>query len=59
MKALTDASIMWFGIHKGKALESVPNEYLLFLYENNKCPKNLRDYIRENLDSISPNRKNK
>lgn len=51
-KELSDASIMWFGIHKGKQLEDVPASYLLWLYENNKCPDNLRKYIDDNMDIL-------
>lgn len=51
---LTDESPMPFGIHKDKKMENVPAEYLLFLYENNKCGKNngLQEYIEDNLDVI-------
>ena len=49
---LTDESIITFGIHKGKALEDVPASYLLFLYDNNRCGKDLREYIEENIDVL-------
>lgn len=53
---LTDNSIMPSGLHKGKKLANVPNDYLLYLYENNKCNSALRQYIENNLDSIKPKR---
>ncbi len=49
---MTDKSIMPFGIHKGKQLEQVPDEYLIWLYENNKCYGELKEYIEDNLDII-------
>lgn len=56
---ITDSSIMSFGIHKGKAMIDVPDQYLLFLYDNNKCNADLRKYIEENIDSINKNVFNK
>jgi uncharacterized protein (DUF3820 family) len=49
---MTDTDIMPFGIHKGKAMANVPPEYLLWLYENNKCYGAVKDYIAENLETI-------
>ena len=49
---LTDNSIMWFGIHKGKTLANVPSLYLWNLYDSGKAFGNLKDYIVDNLDSI-------
>lgn len=49
---MTDKSIMPFGIHKGKQLDQVPNKDLLWLYENNKCYGELKEYIEDNLDVI-------
>lgn len=46
---MDDHSLMPFGIHKGKKLANVPKEYLVFLYENNRCGKQLRTYIRESI----------
>ena len=47
----TDASIMPFGIHKGKALANVPNDYLLFLHDRDKMGA-LKPYITDNYDAI-------
>jgi uncharacterized protein (DUF3820 family) len=50
---MTDESIMPFGKYKGEKLANVPDEYLLWLYENGKCFGELKLYIKENLDVIS------
>lgn len=49
---MTDKSIMTFGVHKGKTLANVPANYLLWLYENNKCYGELKAYIKDNLDVL-------
>lgn len=49
---LTDESLMPFGKHKGEKLANVPAEYLIWLYENGKCYGDLKEYIRENLDTL-------
>lgn len=56
---LTDETIMWFGPHKGNPLEDVPAHYLIWLYDNNKCEKELREYIKENMDVLQHEIKNK
>ncbi len=50
----TDDSIMPFGKHKGEKLIDVPDDYLLWLYENDKAGR-LSDYIEDNLDAILAN----
>jgi uncharacterized protein (DUF3820 family) len=49
---LTDESKMPFGVHKGKNMADVPASYLLWLYENNKCSGEVKEYIKDNLDVI-------
>lgn len=49
---LTDESIMPFGVHKGKKMANVPAHYLNWLYENNKCYGEVKQYIKDNLDVI-------
>lgn len=49
---------MKFGLHKGKKLIDVPASYLIFLYENEKCFGDLKDYIFDNLDSLKHDVKN-
>jgi len=49
---LTDQSPMPFGKHNGTAMANVPADYLLWLYENNKCTPDVREYITDNLDAL-------
>jgi uncharacterized protein (DUF3820 family) len=49
---MNDDSIMPFGIHKGKKMANVPDEYLLYLYENSQIYGELKEYIKENLGVI-------
>ena len=49
---LNDDSIMPFGKYKGTKMGNVPAEYLMWLYDNNKCDKAVREYIEDNLDVI-------
>lgn len=49
---LTDESLMPFGVHKDEKMANVPAKYLLFLYDNNKCTSQVKDYIVENLDVL-------
>jgi len=49
---LQDDSPMPFGKYKGDKMINVPASYLLWLYNENKCNKNVRDYIEENLDVL-------
>lgn len=50
---LTDNSPMPFGKHKGTAMANVPANYLMWLYNENKCNKKVRDYIDDNLDVLT------
>ncbi len=50
---LTDDCLMPFGVHKDKKMEDVPSDYLLYLYDEDKCGQgNVRRYIEENLDTL-------
>ena len=49
---LNDDSIMSWGKYKGTKLGNVPAEYLMWLYDNDKCNKAVKDYIEDNLDVI-------
>lgn len=49
---MTDASLMPFGIHKGKRLIDVPAKYLIWLYDEKKCSGPLKDYIEGNMDAL-------
>ncbi len=50
--ALYDNSPMPFGKYKGEKMENVPASYLLWLYDENKCNKEVRDYIEDNIDVL-------
>lgn len=41
--------------HKGTRLGDVPDDYLLFLYNQGIKHKQLRQYVEENLDAIKQN----
>lgn len=49
---LTDESKMPYGAHAGKNMEDVPAEYLIWLYDNNKCNGAVKEYIEDNLDVL-------
>jgi len=49
---MTDESVMPFGKYKGDPIGTVPASYLLWLYEENKCYGEVKQYIRENMDVI-------
>ena len=52
VKPLTDTSPMPFGKFKGDKMENVPAKYLLWLYNNNKCFGQVKDYIIDNLQVL-------
>lgn len=43
---------MPWGQYKGKRMIDVPASYLLWLYENNKCNNDVREYIEDNMDAL-------
>lgn len=49
---MNDESLMPFGKFKGKKLEDVPASYLIWLYDENKCSGELKQYIKDNLDVL-------
>ncbi len=49
---MKDTDLMPWGLHVGKMMANVPPEYLLWLFENNKCSGNVKKYIIDNMDSI-------
>lgn len=51
--ALTDDSPMPFGIYKGDPMENVPDQYLRWIYNNNKCTAEVRKYIEDNADVLN------
>lgn len=54
---MNDESLMPFGEHKGKKLIDVPASYLLYLYDQNKCYGELKEYIEDNLDVLNEEKK--
>lgn len=49
---MTDQSLMPYGAHKGKAMINVPAQYLMWLYDNNKCSGEVKKYIEDNKDVL-------
>jgi uncharacterized protein (DUF3820 family) len=49
---LTDKSLMPFGKYQGTEMENVPASYLIWLYDNNKCNKEVKEYIEDNMDVL-------
>lgn len=54
---LSDDSLMPYGKYRGERLSNVPDSYLLWLYENDKCDIAVKWYIERNLDVIKANAK--
>ncbi len=50
--AITDESKMPWGKHKGEMMINVPAQYLLWLYDNNKCSLEIREYINKNMEVL-------
>lgn len=61
MGQLSDNSLMPFGKYRGEKMANVPPEYLLWIFENNKCTPDVAKYIAENLEVLKSeiNYKNK
>jgi uncharacterized protein (DUF3820 family) len=66
MARLTDQSIMPLGSHRGKAMDKVPDDYLLKSWDKHKenyksnkiyhaSTKLVLEYIEDNLDAIKLN----
>lgn len=49
---LTDESPMPFGKHKGDKMANVPASYLMWLYDNNKCNAEVKEYVKDNLEVL-------
>ena len=52
MNHLTDESKMPFGKYEGVPMINVPAEYLIWIFENNKCTKEVAFYINKNLENL-------
>ncbi|MEA1848984.1 DUF3820 family protein [Chryseobacterium sp. MHB01] len=49
---MEDTDLMPYGVHKGKKMQDVPADYLLWLYEEGKLTKPVREYIEDNLEVL-------
>jgi uncharacterized protein (DUF3820 family) len=49
---MTDVDLMPYGKYKGEQMANVPPEYLLWLFENNKCSGNVKAYIEDAMDFL-------
>jgi len=50
---ITDDSIMtWGKEHRGKQMHQVPDSYLLWMWKHKFGPKEILDYIEDNLDNL-------
>lgn len=63
MAKVTDDTLMATGQYKGVAMINIPASYLIWVYDNDRCSKDVREYITDNLDvlreEISRSNKNK
>ena len=49
---LTDKSKMPYGKYIGVEMANVPANYLLWLYDNDKCSGSVKEYIEDNIDIL-------
>jgi uncharacterized protein (DUF3820 family) len=56
---MDDSSLMPFGKYVGEKMANVPPEYLIWLYENNKCYGAVKNYIKDNMDVLKEEVKRK
>lgn len=55
---LNDESLMPFGKYKGEKMANVPASYLMWIYDNNKCSAEVKEYINDNMDVLKQEIKN-
>lgn len=53
MEVLKDDSLMPYGKYKGEKMANVPPDYLIWLYDNEKCSDSVREYVKENHDALT------
>lgn len=53
MAKLTDESKMPYGNHEGTRMIDVPASYLIWLHENNRCSKDVQEYVDDNIDILT------
>jgi uncharacterized protein (DUF3820 family) len=51
-RVMDDNSRMPYGKYQNTKMANVPPDYLIWLYENNKCAGDVRKYIHENLSIL-------
>lgn len=49
---MQDNDIMPFGYHKGKKMEDVPADYLIYAYEHFKLYGEVKQYIEDNMQFL-------
>lgn len=49
---MDDSTLMPWGKYKGVKMGNIPAFYLLWLYDNNKCNGEVKNYIKDNLDAL-------
>lgn len=49
---MQDKDLMPWGKYKGIAMANIPASYLKWCYDNNKCCKQVKEYIEENADVL-------
>ena len=49
---MEDNSTMPFGKYKGEKMANIPPDYLIWIFENNKCSAEVAKYIAENMDCL-------
>lgn len=54
---MNDDTIMRFGAHMGKPLGEVPANYLMWFYNEENCPEDLKEYIEDNMEVIESENK--
>lgn len=55
---MNDESIMPFGDYKGQKLANIPASYFLWLDKQVWCSREMKEYIKENMDSFEFELKN-
>lgn len=43
---------MPYGVHKDVKMANIPASYLIWLYENKKANKEVKEYIEDNMDVL-------
>lgn len=49
---LKEEPIIKYGKYEGKKVSQIPAEYLIWLYENDRCSPMIKDYVKKNLSIL-------